>query len=109
MGANPKVSAYTRGLSWLNFRAKHTTRLWMLHLGSRTSVQPVHRIAKVHQKHRLRIARRMCQSVGAQASQSKLQDLYRVAKQHLSGSPPSQDAAAEIAEALSELLGPLSR
>ena len=79
----------------------------MLTLGSRTSLQPVYRITEVHQRHRLRLGRRMCQSVGPQASQSRLQELYRVAKQHLSGSPPSQDAATEIAEALSELLGTL--
>ncbi len=40
-----------------------------------------------------------------QASQSKIQNLYRLAKEHLSGRPPSQAAATEIAEALSEVLG----
>ena len=38
-----------------------------------------------------------------QASQSKVQELYRIAKANLSGGPPSQDAAADIAQALSTL------
>ena len=74
----------------------------MLHLGSRTSVNPVHHINKFHQHHRLQARRTMCHSVAPEASQSKIQELYRLAKVHLSGRPPSQDAAAEIAEALSE-------
>jgi len=38
-----------------------------------------------------------------QASQSKVQELYRIAHENLSGGPPSQDAAAKIAQALSTL------
>lgn len=67
-------------------------------------MKPVHHISKFHQHHRLQIGRKMCHSVAPEASQSKIQELYRLAKVHLSGSPPSQDAATEIAEALSKCL-----
>ena len=38
--------------------------------------------------------------MAAQASQPKIQELYQLAKEHLSNGPPSQVAAAKIATAL---------
>ena len=68
--------------------------------GSKSPFKPAQPKNSFTQLHKTHLYQRMCRSMASQASHCKLQELYQVAKEHLSSGPLSQADAETIARAL---------
>ena len=68
--------------------------------GSKSLFKPAQPKNSFRQLQKTHLYQRMCRSMASQASHCKLQELYQVAKEHLSSGPPSQADAETIARAL---------